>query len=292
MLKKIIILLFLTVNVFAQEYKINVEQIKTDSQILHGSIDGKYDITIYLKLASYSEDHSGIYSVSGWYHYDKFKKNIPIAGLYDFTDGLTLYALKDTSLQEKIISFDIPGGNVWDKIEYIKAISNFEEKFTISDGDKNKWSSKSNELKLTVYNFQNNPIVKEFVLLRLNKSTVVNLSDLSIVYDELQIINTIKTKSETKILLEYQTGGNSNIQGMCGGATDSGYIILSFDSNNKLNYKEILEVENCRSFVYSEKIASNEKSKLKFKITNSNGGKEQVTKIIVDTNSISFSKEK
>lgn len=293
MLKKIILLLFLTFNIYSQEYKINLEHIKTTDQVLSGSIDGKYDITIYLKLASFSEDHSGVYSVKGWYHYNKIKKNIPIVGIYNFSNGLTLYSLKDKLLEKKIISFDVPGHSVWDKIDYINSISDFDEKLIVSnDENNNKWVNKTKELKLKIYDFLENPIAKKFCFLRLDKNTVINLAAFSIDYSNLKIINSTKNKLETKVLLKYEIGGNPNVQGMCGGATDFGYIIVSFNSKSDLNYIENLEIENCRGFIYGEALLSNDKSKLKFKIKNSSEDKVVETKIIIDTNLISFIKEK
>ncbi len=285
--------MFLTFNIYSQEYKINLEHITTNEQVLSGTIDGKYDITIYLKLVSFSDDHSGVYSVKGWYHYNKLKKNIPIVGIYDFSNGLTLYSLGDKLLEKKIISFDVPGPSVWDKIDYINSISDFDEKLIVSnDENNNKWTNKTKELKLKVYDFLENIIAKKFCFLRLDKNTVINLADYSIDYSNLKIISSSKNKLETKVLLKYEIGGNSNIQGMCGGATDFGYIILSFDSKNNLNYIEKLEIENCRGFIYSEALASNDKSKLKFKIKNSSEDKVIETHIIVDTSTISFTKEK
>lgn len=293
MLKKIILLFFITFNIYSQEYKINIEQIKTQDQVLQGSIDGKYDITIYLKLVSFSEDHKGIFSVKGWYFYNKIKKNIPLIGVYNSSSGLILYSLKNKSLEKKVLSFTVPGFSVWDKIDYVNSISDFDEKFIITDNDSNnKWINNGKELKLKIFNLQDNPIVKEFCTLRLNKNTSINLADYSINYPDLKIINYIKNKLETKVLLKYQIGSNPNIQGMCGGALDFGYIILSFDSKNNLNYMEDLEIENCRGSVYSEQIVSSENIKLKFKITDSSEEKAIIKKITVDTKSISFITEK
>lgn len=293
MWKKIFFLLLITFNAFSQEYKINLEQFRTKSKIFHGSIDGKYDITIYLKLSSFSDDHQGVYSVKGWYYYNQYKKNIPIVGIYDFSDGLTLYSLKNKTLEDQIVTFNVPGKNVWTKIDYIKSITDFEEKLTIyNEAADTKWFSKTKELKLKVFDLQDNPIVKDFAFLKLDNKTTIDLAGFSIAYDHLEIVNSTKTKLETKVLLKYKIGGNPNIQGMCGAATDSGYIILSFDAQNNLNYKDELILNDCRGSIYSEKLASAEKSKLRFKTTSSSGDKNIVKQIIVDTKSISFIKEK
>ncbi len=277
---------------YSQQYNINLEQLKIKDKILYGTIDGKYDITIYLKVSTYSEDHTCIYSVKGWYQYNKIKKHIPLIGLFDFSNGLTLYSLKDKSLEKKIADFDIPGESVWGKTDYLRAITDFDEKFIITDNDtNNKWINKGNELKIKIFNLENCLIETDYSFLKLDKDTTINLADYLINYSGLEIINYTKSETETKILLEYTEVGNPNLQGRCGGATDFGYIILSFDSNNNLNYKEEEEVENCRGNIYSEDIESVDKSLLKFKIIDSSQEKEVKTKFTVDTKSISFIKE-
>lgn len=278
---------------YSQQYKISLEHFHTEDKVLYGTIDDKYEITIYLKYSASSEDHMAIYSVKGWYQYNNIKKHIPLVGIYDFSDGLTLYSLKDKSLEAKIADFNIPGDYVWKKIEYVKAITDFDEKFTISDDPaKNKWTNNKKELKLNVVNLQDNSITNDFTFLKLDKDTTINLADFQLGYTRMEIINYITTKSEKKILLRYQEYANHNLQGRCGAASDFGFIILSFDLNNNLNYKEIEEVENCRGDIYSEDIPSADKSLLQFKIIDSSQEKEIETTFTVDTKSISFIKAK
>lgn len=293
MVKRVLLLLLIPFNMYSQQYKINLEQIHTEDKVLYGTIDDKYEITIYLKYSASSEDHMAIYSVKGWYQYNNIKKHIPLVGIYDFSDGLTLYSLKDKSLEAKIADFDIPGDYVWKKIEYVKSISDFDEKFTISDNPaNNKWTNNKKEFKLQIANLQDNSITNDFIFLKLDKDTTINLADFQLGYTGMEIINYTTTKTEKKILLKYQEYGNPNIQGRCGAATDFGFIILSFDSDNNLNYKEIEEVENCRGDIYSEDIPSADKSLLQFKIIDSSEEKEVERKFTVNTKSIFFIKEK
>lgn len=293
MIKKVLFLLLISVNLYSQQYKISLEDIYVNDKILNGTIDDKYEITIYLKYAASSGDHEAVYSVKGWYQYNNIKKHIPLVGIYDFNNGLTLYSLKDKSLEERIVDFDIPGDVVWDKIDYIRALSGFEEKFTISEEEgKSKWSNNKKELKLTIHNTQDLAIENSFTFLKLDKETTINLADYAIYDSGLEIINYSKTQSETKILLKYEHGGNPNVQGRCGAAEDYGFIILSFDAKNNLNYKEVEDVEFCRASIFAEEIPSKDKNLLQFKIRDSSEEKEVIRKLTVDTKSIAFIKDK
>lgn len=289
-----LLLILISFKVSSQGYKISIERITTNEKIFYGSIGDKYDITLYLKALTFSEDHLDVYSVKGWYYYNSVKKNIPVVGIYNPINGLTLYALKDKALEEKIATFNLPGDTVWDKIEYVNSIKEYEEKFTMTEDTEaeNKWKNKTKELGFKIYNFNNESIVSELVFLKLDKNKTISLNDLHIGYPKLEIINTIKTKSETKILLDYEYYANSNLQGRCGAAMNNGYIILSFNSKNELNFIDELITEDCMNSIYSEEIISNNKDLIQFKIIDSSGDKETEKKITINTKVIAFSNEK
>ncbi len=290
MMKKILFLiLFLTVNCFAQNKSISLEKITTTDKMFTGRIDDKYEITLYLKKYQMAEDHLGVYSVKGWYYYDKYKKNIPLVGVQNPATGLTLYVLKDKKTEENILKLNY-SGNIWDITDSIENISNYSEKFSISDSDEsNVWISNNKSSKLTIYNSSNLFLLEDYYFLKLNNDRI-NLSNFNLNYENLDIVATKKGSNETRILLEYSQPGNHNLQGMCGGATDSGYIILSFNDKNELLLMDELEIENCRMFQYSEELESNSKTVMKYKITTSSGDKEIVKNVSIDKESITFIK--
>ncbi|PJJ10296.1 hypothetical protein CLU83_3698 [Flavobacterium sp. 1] len=75
MKKNILLFFFLTtLTCFSQQKNISIESFRTNDRIFYGSIDDKYDITIYLKVENFSEDHLYVFSVKGWYYYNKVKK--------------------------------------------------------------------------------------------------------------------------------------------------------------------------------------------------------------------------
>lgn len=287
-MKKSISLFFflITLTCFSQQKNISIESFRTDDRIYHGSIDGKYEITIYLKVENFSEDHLHVYSVKGWYYYDKIKKNIPLAGVFNPMTGLTLFNTKDKSFEKKILNFDFPGV-VWDKLAEIEAFKNYDEKLFISSNPKdNVWSNNTKNLKLNLNNeLEDIHIFKDFNFLKIGSSKI-DLSNYNRYSNDLEIISKKITASEIRLLLKYEQFGNPNIQGMCGGATDFGYIIMVLSNKNELIQFEEIEIENCRAHIYSENLQENNKKILKYKITDSNGDKESSKIITIDTESI------
>jgi len=289
MQKILFLFLFLSVNCFTQNKNISLEKITTTDKMFSGRIDDKYEITLYLKKYQLAEDHLGVFSVKGWYYYDKYKKNIPLVGVQNPATGLTLYALKDKKIEENILKLNYPG-NIWNISDSIENISNYSEKFSISDSDENNvWISNGKTFKLAIFNLSNLFLLEDYYFLKINNEKI-NLSNFNLNYENLEIVATKKESNETRILLEYSQPGNHNLQGMCGGATDSGYLILSFNDKNELLQLDELEIENCRMSQYSEELASNSKNVIKYKITTSSGEKEIVKNVTIDKESITFIK--
>lgn len=288
MKKNILLFFFLTtLTCFSQQKNISIESFRTNDRIFYGSIDDKYDITIYLKVENFSEDHLFVYSVKGWYYYNKQKKNIPLVGVYNPMTGLTLFNTTDKVFGEKILEFDFTGV-VWDKLDEIEAFKNYNEKFFISNIPKeaNTWSNNAKNLKLTINNeLEDIYVFEDFKFLKIG-SSIINLSNYHLNYRDLEIISKKTSTSEIRLLLKYEQFGNPNIQGMCGGAMDFGYIILVINTKNELIQFEEIEIENCRAFIHSEDLQEKNKKILKYKITDSNGDKDNNKIITIDTESI------
>lgn len=288
MKKNILLFFFLTtLTCFSQQKKISIENFRTNDRIFYGSIDDKYDITIYLKVENFSEDHLYVYSVKGWYYYNKVKKNIPLVGVFNPMTGLTLFNTTDKAFEKKILDFDLQGV-VWDKLDGIEAFKNYNEKFFISNNPKenNSWSNNNKNLKFTINNeLEDIYVFEDFKFLKIG-SSIINLSNYHLNYKDLKIISKKESTSEIRLLLKYEQYGNPNIQGMCGGAMDFGYVILVINNKNELIQFEEIEIEHCRAFVYSEGLEESNKKILKYKITDSSNDKEVIKTITIDTESI------
>lgn len=282
--------LFISLVCSSQQKNISLQNIRTYDKVLKGSINGKYDITIYLKAEKFSEDHMYAFSVKGWYYYNNVKKPIPLVGVYDPAEGLTLFNLSDKVLEKKILDLDFPEGVIWKKLEAIESIKTYNEKFTISDSkEKNIWINNSKSFSLDISNLDDSFLIEDLILLKIDK-TVINLSEYSIYHKDLEIISKKTSPSETRILLKYEELGNPNIQGVCGAAEDFGYVILVYNNKNELTYLDEIEIDNCRAFISSEEIKTNNKKILKYKITESISDKQVTKNITIDTESVTLIK--
>ncbi len=292
MVRKLFFVFFiLTLFCFSQEKKISLEKFKTIDKTFKGTIDHKYDVTLYLKLEHFSEDHLYSYSVKGWYYYNKIKKKIPLVGVFNPMNGLTLINTLDKNFEKNVLAFNY-SGVIWDQLNKIETFKNFEEKIFISNQsiENNTWSNQTKTLKININNnLDELHVFENFQFLKIGTSTI-NLSDYQINYEDLKIISKKNSPNETRILLEYKQLGNLNIQGRCGGAIDFGYIILAFNDKNELLQIEEIELDNCRGFIYSEQLKNDNKKILKFKTTDTSDNKEQSKIIMIDTQSISIVK--
>ncbi|MGZ2369504.1 hypothetical protein ACXR6G_06935 [Ancylomarina sp. YFZ004] len=125
------ILISLSTFLCAQSRFPRVDKIEIEDRVLHGRID-KYPITIYLKFNRYSNCHTGVYSLKGWYYYDKIKTKIPLTGLYEYNE-LTLYNFQDTSKTNELLNFREMKENHWEDMKYYKNLLGYNEKFVLND---------------------------------------------------------------------------------------------------------------------------------------------------------------
>ncbi|MCV9927748.1 hypothetical protein OIU83_08805 [Flavobacterium sp. LS1R49] len=283
MKKTFLLLAFLLMTLFhlsAQNLKIELQNIRTEEKVMTGSIDGKYPISVYLNFYNSSEDHMRIYSVKGWYYYENIKKKIPLVGIYD--GGLTLYSFKTKEQQNQVLNFESKG-TIWEKIDILKNLTGFDEKFSYSEDDKsgNEWTDGKKKLKLELFN-QDISILKEYQLLNIKNPKInknINLTDLGIYDRDFELVNFTNTATGTKILLKFDYNSRFNIQGMCGAGSEAGYTILNYDSNFSLITIQRAEIESCLNNVYYEEIKNDVKYIKKFKLSE-NGSDTKIAKTI------------
>ncbi len=81
------------------------------------------------------------------------------------------------------------------------------------------------------------------------------------------VINHKNIKGVTKVLLEFNYPSNSkNTAGYCGAGTEYGFIILHFDKNYKIIYKNRVLIESCFNNFEYERIIKTEFLE-KYKVT-------------------------
>ncbi len=266
---------------YSQKEKAEVIKTRTLEKMFSATINQKYSSTIYLKLINYSDEHSGIYSVKGWYYYDNIKTKIPLVGIFD--GDLTLFNLKSKAEENKILNFKTDEqGNLWDRIEALKKTQGFEEKFEFSLIDNKidgKWYKGTNKLDVQMLDGNIN-IYKEYEFLQINNGNEfesINLYDLNLNVTNFDLINYSKTASQISVLLNYEYMSRPYIMGMCGAGQEFGYVVLTYDLEYNLIETEIIETESCLNQISSEVDEKNEN-----KITIYKDGNGAKTQILID----------
>jgi len=239
---------------FAQEKYPRVEKIVVQDKIFNGQID-KYPITIYLKYKQLSNYHAGVYSVEGWYYYDKVKTKIPLAGLYNYPK-LTLYHFNDTAKSNVLLNFSEMKSNHWEDMKHYENLKDYKEKFVLSDNE-NYWLNESKNLEVKLnqedLSIQN---VNEYLLI--DSTTAFDLHNFGGWTWDFEII----AHENGKFILQYEHGSRLYVMGQCGAGIEQGFLLLEFDQNNRLYHSEEFVYESCNVSISTE-----EKEKINDQIT-------------------------
>lgn len=239
-----LILILFTCHLFGQDSSPRIEKIVVEDKLFHGKID-KYPITIYLKFNQFSNYHAGVYSVQGWYYYDKIKTKISLTGLYDYPE-LTLYNFQDTTKRNELLQFSEMKSNHWEDMKYYKNLSGYQEKFVLTDTE-NYWTDNNRKLNI---NLNDNDLsireVKEYLIL--DSTTAFDLHNFGGWTWNFEIV----AHRESKFILQYEHGSRLYVMGRCGAGIEKGFLKLDFDENNKLILYEEFVYESCNYSISKE----------------------------------------
>lgn len=238
------ILLLLTIQLFAQEKYPRVEKIVIQDKLFNGQID-KYPITIYLKYNQTSNYHAGVYSVEGWYYYDKVKTKIPLTGLYNYPK-LTLYHFYETTKSNELLNFREMKTNHWEDMEYYENLKDYREKFVLSESG-NFWLNESKNLQVKL-NQDDLSILNVNEYLLLDSTTAFDLHNFGGWTWNFELV----AHKAGKYILSYEHGSRLYAMGMCGAGLEKGFLMLEFDANNSLVYFEEFVYESCNGSISTE----------------------------------------
>lgn len=273
----IVFMMLIVANIFGQSSKVSVEKFVTKEKLLQGILGEKYRITIYLKMHDEADEAAGIYSVRGWYYYDKHKKKIPLVGIYN--GNLILYQLKTEAERDKVLNFDNHReGHMWTHFDKLADLMTYEEKFVYEvGGEKNRWMGNGKILSLDIYSTQLD-LFEEMQLIRVKTSKGeqnITLSDLGLYCPDPTVVAYQEDASGYRILLSYDYASRpSNVQGMCGAGMEVGYLLLKYDKNFDFVESIDARTESCLMSVYAEEMKSNNRSEKIFKIEDAEGKTE------------------
>ncbi|WP_415325142.1 hypothetical protein [Chryseobacterium sp. MMS23-Vi53] len=293
-MKKIFSLLFSLSLTFFLCQKVELKKVTDSSQIFKGEIAGN-SITLQLNFDGIIDCHQYQHFVKGWYYYDKYKKKIPLTGVYNLGD-LYLFNFGD---QQK------------------SAIKNFKEKMTrdlIEKSDSIAKTLKAKEIlmfsgqqidKDVSGNFlTGNKILsaklftKDTRIYRYNNYLSVPNNKKINTYDFInklggnELVSFASDKSGNRVLLYFEELSNFNFCGMCGASDgEKGYRVLHFTNDwNFKSYDDFL-IESCIENIYDTTSTRLKDSKiLKFNIKKTSSSPSY--NLIVDVKNASVTKSK
>jgi|AntRauTorckE5430_2_1112549.scaffolds.fasta_scaffold04725_3 hypothetical protein len=235
---------------------VSIKNTHFTDRVFHGTIDNKYPITIYLKYVNNAPDHRFTHSVKGWYWYDNIKQKIPLVGIWD--GDLTLYQFENAAARDSIVNFipkDESNFRYSEILDELKSKINFTEKFVIlrQEGLENsKWVNTKTELSVQI-DEQDLQINRHIETLEIGYDDVVYTTNISqfTPYDRSFTLEEFKVeKDEIRVLLSFDYSSRGYRQTMCGGGSEMGYVLLTYNRDmDLLSIKRAL-IESCNYDIY------------------------------------------
>ncbi|WP_343632001.1 hypothetical protein [Fluviicola sp.] len=248
-------LLLAALSLNAQDKKVYIDEFRVTDQVIHGSIDEKYEITMYLKLDDYFEDGTS-HTVSGWYYYDNVKKKIPLIGVC--SDRFVLYQFADQKRADSIREFNAPVNSMWEVMENLSNRSGYLERFEFAYEDytyKGTWKNDKKELKV-VFNTSDINLTgrNEFLVLQFGAQNKkhFDMKQFGPFYYGYSVFASKMDATGCKVLLQYELSSRLNPNGMCGAGQEIGYLLLTFDAKGDLLDYRDEQVESCLGNIWSE----------------------------------------
>ena len=229
----LLFLLFAAISLNAQDKKVYIDQFRIQDQVIHGTIDEKYPITLYLKFEDYFEDGTS-HTVSGWYYYDHVKKKIPLIGVC--TDRFVLYQFADQKRADSIKNFNSPVTSMWEVMDDLSNRSGYLEKLDFWYEDytfKGTWKNDKKELPMTFNTSEINITDRhEFLVLQFGTQNKkhIDLKQFGPFWYGYSVYSDKIDATGFKVLLNYDISSRSNPNGMCGAGSEIGYVLLTFDT--------------------------------------------------------------
>lgn len=220
------------------QQNVQLQHITTNEKIFTGNIDGN-EITLYLHAEETSPGHRNLYSVSGWYFYDKYQKQIPLVGVVN-SDQLTLYQFDDKLKRDTVLHFLYEQGIFWETMAHYDSLEGWVEKFDINYPQQNEpitgvWQMASKQLPVQL-NDNDLFFRDEYFLLNIfdgKDTTTINLTALKLP-PGLHLSKYLFTKTGLSVLLDYSHPSRGYALGMCGAGDEEGVVFLQFDKQFRL----------------------------------------------------------
>lgn len=256
-MKKILFTCLLIMAAYCTYSQVNVsiEKVYQDEKMFYGYINETLGISIYIKHYEY---YSGwIYSVEGWYQYNKIGTKIPLVGLYD-GEELILFVFKEQIKKDSILKIMPDYTDDTDGISHLKNMSGFQEKFVIGSG-KGTWMSPTKNMSLKINDNDYN-VINETEYLKINQngsSKFINLRNICSYDQDFELVASSFNENNITFLLKFDYPSSPSGSGQCGeGGMETGYILLNYDKRLALLDKQRVLLESCNGGLYYEKVST------------------------------------
>lgn len=272
-MKKVFTAFFFCFLTFAFCQKVELKKVTDSSQTFTGEIGG-IPITIELNYTGIVDCDQYQHYVDGWYYYNKYRKKIPLTGIYDYYGNLSLYNFgtkqnqKSKLLKEQITSLQ--------KVEKTDEMAQklLPQEYLIFE----KINTGKNPVTGSFYFGKKVQPAKLFtgnaMIYRLNNYLYLPNNKKINTYDFInkaggnELISYSSGENGNRVLLYFEQTSNFNACGQCGASEgEKGYRVLYFTKDwNYKNYEEFL-TESCRENIYDvTKTKSKDKQTITYKI--------------------------
>lgn len=275
-MKKIFSVFFFFFLTFFLGQKVELKKVTDSSQTFTGEING-VPITIQLNYTGIVDCDQYQHYVDGWYYYDKYKKKIPLTGIYDYYGDLSLYNFGTKQKQNsRIIKEQITSLQKVEKTnETVQKLAPHESIILEKISMKNNpisghfYLGKKN---LPVQLFTSNAMIyrlNNYLFLPNNKK--INTFDFINKAGGNELVSYSSGENGNRVLLYFEQTSNFNACGQCGASDgEKGYRVLYFTKDwNYKNYEEFL-IESCWENIYdTKKTKSKDKETIQYKVNKS-----------------------
>lgn len=272
-MKKIFSLLVSLTFTFFLGQKVELKKIIDSSQIFTGTIGG-VPITMQLNYTGIVDCDQYQHYVDGWYYYDKYKKKIPLTGIYDYYGDLSLYNFGTKQKQNsRILKEQITSMQKVEKInETAQKLAPLEsiilEKISMKNNPISGIFSLGKKTQ-SIQLFTGNAMIyrlNNYLFLPNNKK--INTFDFINKAGGNELVSYSSGENGNRVLLYFEQTSNFNACGQCGASDgEKGYRVLYFTKDwNYKSYEEFL-TESCWENIYdTTKTKSKDKETIQYKV--------------------------
>ncbi|MGH1518810.1 hypothetical protein [Chryseobacterium sp. JK1] len=272
-MKKIFTVLLCVSFTFLFSQKVELKEVTDSAQTFTGKIAG-IPITIHLNYTGVVDCNQYQHYVDGWYYYDKYKKKIPLTGIYDYYGNLSLYNFGSQQKQKsKIFKSQITSLQKVEKTDTIAQKLIPKESIILQDVSSTKGpvaghfylDKKVQPIALStsnvmIYRFNN------YLFLPHNKK--INTYDFINKAGGNKLISYSSGENGNRVLLYFEQTSNFNACGQCGASEgEKGYRVLYFTKDWNYKSYEEFTIESCLDSMYdTTKTTSKDGKTIEYKI--------------------------